>query len=222
MAKNAPREQADISPPEGVEIVRWSGELAESRLAEFPMPSMKSPFIVDLSAVTATDSSGLGLMARISRDAWQRETGACFLVPPGAVRTSLEASRLDRILPAASTIAEACERVRHEAAEAQMRPPVTGEGNVLLFKLPPRLTAANHEACATSIRREWECRPDAREIALDMADTAFMDSSGLGFLLKTRRLVNARAGCRLRLLNPHANVLNVINIAKVGGVLLEP
>lgn len=222
VTKSAPREQTDISPPEGVEIVRWSGEIAESRLPDLPMPSMKSSFIVDLTAVTGTDSAGLGLMARIARDAWQQEKGACFLVPPGAVRTALEAARLDRILPAAATIAEACERVRHETAEAQMRPPVTGEGNVLLFELPARLTAANQDAYWGAIRREWESRPDAREIALDMADTAFMDSSGLGFLLKTRRMVDGRDGCRLRLLNPHANVLNVINVAKVGGVLLEP
>ena len=46
-----------------------------------------------------------------------------------------------------------------------------------------------------------------------------MDSSGLGLLLRCRRLVTARAGAKLVLQGVSENVRNVLRLAKVESIL---
>ncbi len=219
-ATEPPAAQAPVEAIEGLDTIRWSGHLSDSRAHDLPAPSMRTPFIIDLSTVSSVDNGGLGLMTRLIRRAWLAECGGCFLAPPGIVRANLEAAKLDRILPLASTMQEAAKRARSEAAEAHLRPPVTEDGNVLLFQLPARITANNAEGCGLAIREAWESRPEMRGMVLDVSDTVFIDSSGLGLLLKVRRMAGEREGGRFQLMNPHDNILNVINLAKVGGVLL--
>lgn len=206
--------------PDGIERVNWSGPLHGEALAQLPRPTMKSAFVVDLSGVTSIAPDGLGLMARIIRQAWQAELGACFFSPSPAVRESLEAAKLVRLLPLAATVGEAARRVQAEAAAVRLRPPATENGCVLLFTLPPRVTAENADLCARAVEEGWNARPRMRQLVLDLADTTFIDSSGLGFLLRMHRLAASRAEGGLRLLNLHDNVLNVIKIARVGGLLL--
>lgn len=206
--------------PDGIEWVTWSGPLHGEALSRLPRPAMKSPFVVDLSGVTSIAPDGLGLMARIVREAWQAEVGGCFFSPSPAVRESLEAAKLARLFPLASTVDEAARRVQAEAAAVHLRPPATEEGHVLLYAMPPRVTAENADSCARTLEEGWNARPRMRQLVLDMADTTFIDSSGLGFLLRMQRLAAARPGARLRLCNLHDNVLNVIKIARVGEVLL--
>ncbi len=221
-AAEAPAAEPVTEAVEGIDTIRWNGLLSDSRADDLPMPSMRAPFVIDLSAVTHVDNGGLGLMTRVIRRAWLADSGGCFLAPPGIVRTSLAAAKLDRILPLAPTMQEAAKRARLEAAAARLRPPVTEEGNVLLFQLPARVTAENAEGCGLAIRQGWESRPKMRELVLNLSDTEFIDSSGLGLLLKARRMADERGGGRFRLMNPHDNILNVINLAKVGEVLLGP
>jgi len=70
------------------------------------------------------------------------------------------------------------------------------------------------------VRKEWDSRTSMREMAIDFGETDFIDSSGLGFLIRCHRLVGQREGSRLRLANLRDNVLNVIKIAKLQDVLL--
>ena len=58
-------------------------------------------------------------------------------------------------------------------------------------------------------------------MALDFGETNFIDSSGLGFLIRCHRMVGQREGGRLRLLNLRENVINVIKVAKLEGLLLS-
>lgn len=217
-AESAPGAPAAVSDA-GFEVIRWQGALNGPRIGQFPAPSMKSPFIIDVTGVTGIDHDGLGLMTRVIRNAWLADTGGCFLAPSPGVKAILEAAKLDRILPVEQTAEDAARRATQEAAAAHMRPPVTVAGNVLLFQLPPRVTAENAESCATSVRKVLQLRRKVREIVLDLVDTSFIDSSGLGFLLNIRRLAGEK-GVNLRLLHLHDNVLNVIKIAKVEKVLL--
>jgi anti-anti-sigma factor len=101
-----------------------------------------------------------------------------------------------------------------------MVPPATEEGRLLLFQMPPRLTAENAADCFTAVRDGWESRDRMRVLVLDLEDTTFIDSSGLGVLLKLHGLVARRSGASMRLTHPHSNVVNVIRLAKVGEILL--
>lgn len=216
----APGATLPPSPVAGLEIIRWEGDLSVPRVENLPRPSMHSPFAIDVSSVTSVDNDGLGLMTQIMRDAWHAQVGGCFLAPSPAVKVALESARLDRILPTEETVEDAKNRAVREASPSRMRPPVTEDGQLLLFALPLRVTAENADDCAAAVEKEWAAQPGASGLVLDMRDTGFIDSSGLGFLLRARRLADARAGARLKLLHPQENVLNVMSLARVKEVLL--
>ncbi len=206
---------------EGLEIVTWRGALTAARADQFPPPSFKGPFVIDLSGVTSVDSRGLGIMLRLIRQAWSGDVAGCFMSPSQAVRQVVEVTRLDRILPLAPDLEEARRLIAKDSAASRLRPVAETDSGVLLFNLPPRISAETAEDFGQAVRKEWESRPALRGIVFDLVETNFIDSSGLGFLIRCYRLVGLREGCRLRLLNLRPNVLNVIKVAKLDTVLLE-
>jgi anti-anti-sigma factor len=137
------------------------------------------------------------------------------------VRLVVEVTRLDRILPLAATMADAKLQIAKDAASIRLRPVAEEGSGVLLFTLPSRISAEVAENFGHAVRTEWESRPPLREMALDFGETNFIDSSGLGFLIRCHRMVGQREGSRLRLVNLRENVLNVIKVAKLEGLLLS-
>jgi N-acetylglucosaminyldiphosphoundecaprenol N-acetyl-beta-D-mannosaminyltransferase len=204
----------------GLEIITWQGALTAARTDQFPLPTYKSSFVVDLSGVTSVDSRGLGVMLRLIRKAWVGNVAGCFLAPSRAVLLVVEVARLDRILPLASTIDEARILIEKDAAAARLRPIAEEREGMLLFNLPQRITADVAEKFGQAVRNEWDSRPGLSGLVLDFRETTFIDSSGLGFLIRCHRLVGQRQGCELRLVHLRDNVLNVIKVARLESVLL--
>lgn len=206
---------------DGLEIIQWQGALTASHVEEFATPLLDRSFIIDLSRVTKVDSRGLGVMLRLIRKAWAGDVAGCFIAPSHAVRLVVEVTRLDRILPLAATMADAKLQIAKDAAAVRLRPVAEEGSGVLLFTLPSRISAEVAENFGHAVRTEWESRPALREMALDFGETNFIDSSGLGFLIRCHRMVGQREGSRLRLVNLRENVLNVIKVAKLEGLLLS-
>ena len=64
-------------------------------------------------------------------------------------------------------------------------------------------------------RESYEQIPTAaRTIVIDFRKTEYMDSSGLGMLIKLRKYFGANADIRLRTANPQ--VMNILEIARFG------
>ena len=120
----------------------------------------------------------------------------------------------------ASTIEDARLLIAKDAAAACLRPVADEESGVLLFTLPARISAEVAEDFGRAVRAEWDIRTSMREMVLDFGETDFIDSSGLGFLIRCHRMTAQREGSRMRLKNPRDNILNVIKIAKIQGMLL--
>ena len=205
---------------DGLEIIQWQGALTAGHVEEFAMPSLNKSFVIDLSRVTKVDSRGLGVMLRLIRKAWAGDVAGCFIAPSRSVRLVIEVTRLDRILPSAASMSEAKLHIARDVAAVRLRPVAEEGSGVLLFTLPPRISAEVAETFGQAVRMEWEGRPAIREMALDFGGTNFIDSSGLGFLIRCHRMVGQREGSSLRLLNLRENVLNVIKVAKLEGLLL--
>jgi len=216
----AKAEQVPTTLSDGLEIISWYGALTSAHVEDFPVPSYKNSFVIDLSRVTNVDSRGLGIMLRLIRKAWAGNVAGCFLAPSRAVQSVVQVTRLDRILPLASTIEEARLLIAKDAAAACLRPVADEESGVLLFTLPSRISAEVAEDFGRAVRAEWDSRSSMREMVLDFGETDFIDSSGLGFLIRCQRMTTGREGSRLRMLNLRDNVLNVIRIAKLEGMLL--
>ncbi|MEI8313599.1 MAG: WecB/TagA/CpsF family glycosyltransferase, partial [Verrucomicrobiota bacterium] len=217
---SAETEPVPTTVDDGLEIITWHGALTAARAEDFQMPSYKNSFVIDLSRVTNVDSRGLGVMLRLIRKAWTGNVAGCFLAPSRAVLLVVEVTRLNRILPMASTLEEARLLIVKDAAAAWLRPVADEESGVLLFTLPSRISAEVSETFGQAVRKEWDSRSSMKEMVIDFGETNFIDSSGLGFLIRCHRMVGQRDGCRLRLANLQDNVLNVIKIAKLQGMLL--
>lgn len=213
---------AEVPDCAGLEVIPWTGAISAMRLQEFPKPSMTQPFVIDLSGATGLDSRGLGMILRMIRESWAAGVSGCFLAPSLAVRRVIEVTRLERILPMAETMDAAKILLSRESLGKPLRPRVDESGEALAFQLPVRVTAENAGTLGQAISQSWQDRPEARAIALDLEETTFIDSSGLGLLLRVHRLASQRPGGQLTLRHLHQNVRNVICVARLENFLLPP
>jgi len=214
-----PPHAQEVPPSPELEVISWKGAIASADLDQLPRPSMTAPFVIDLSGVSGVDSRGLGMMLRMIRESWTAGVGGCFLAPSAAVRLVVEVTRLERILPLAATMEEAKALLAREPSAVR---PHLDETGGLSIEFPQRVTAENAQVLGQGIKQSWEENPLARRIAVDLAETTFIDSSGLGLILRLHRLAAGRAGARMEILHPHGNVLNVIRIAGLESLLLPP
>lgn len=204
--------------------VVWSGRIdaaaVEGATVPAPLPddSFRTVF-VDCSGVTFLDSTGLGLLLRGYRMCL-RAGGAFALVNPAdAVTTLLAAAKLDRLLISAPTIAQA--RAACGLVHTGDRGGENPDDCVLAFE--GDVTAARAPALARWIDERWQAQPAARRLVLDLTRVGFLDSSGLGLLVRARKLALSRSDAAFTLRGANANVRNVIALARLGAVLgLEP
>lgn len=82
------------------------------------------------------------------------------------------------------------------------------------------VTAPNELCSSTS--RAWKDRvakniADQMEASIDLSNTRFIDSSGLGVLLSLNKALRARGGV-LKLLNPSAAVSQLIELIRLHSV----
>jgi len=214
-----PNERAESSqiPLSGsdCELLSWKGPIVAGTLASLAPPSLGKPYIVDLSETTRIDSGGLGFLLRTLRKGWAQGIPGCFCGVPPAIRSVLEMTRLDRVVPTAGDTQSAMAVLAREKANAYLRPIVDPTEGSMLFLMPQRITSSNAADCIAAAAKEWQARPNLHTLRIDLATTSFIDSSGLGFLIRCHRLVAERNAGHLEILHPCPNVRNVIKIAKL-------
>jgi len=215
-----PDEGEEISGPEEFELLHWGGVL-DGNPGRQPQPSYQMPFAIDLSGITAMDSAGLGMMLRIVRRAWAEGTSGCFLSPAEPVLRVVDATKLHRILLLANSLAEARAALSSRVFAEVLRPVLTEEDRTLMLTIPPTLSAENSSDFAETVAAEWASAPTAKILILDLAATTFVDSSGLGFLVRCRRLTDQREGTSLHLINLRENLCNLIRVARLEEILLK-
>lgn len=73
---------------------------------------------------------------------------------------------------------------------------------------------------ASTVRDEVRAalRPETEAVEMDLSETKFLDSSGLGALVSIRKTMIARNGA-VRIINPTANVLQILELTKMHRVL---
>lgn len=91
-----------------------------------------------------------------------------------------------------------------------------------MISAPVHITAPA-ELCATTARlwRERlarEIREHDEEVCIDMQNTRFIDSSGLGVLISMNKTLRARGGV-LKILNPAPAVTQLIELTRLHRVL---
>ena len=107
---------------EDVIVARVTGEIDLSNAAEIGaelgagVPNSALGLVVDLTATSYLDSSGVHLVFDLAERLRRRQQQLRVVVPPGApVRRVLRIVRLESAVPLVATVEEAIEQIRAEA-----------------------------------------------------------------------------------------------------------
>jgi N-acetylglucosaminyldiphosphoundecaprenol N-acetyl-beta-D-mannosaminyltransferase len=193
-------------------LVTWTGRAdaaaVQSQRLEAPLPAEGIPTVF-------VDCTGLGLLLRGYRASKQAGGDFALINPGPAVVQLVAAMHLDRLILSHATITQA----RTSAGLLRRGAPAGTEPGDLLLRLEGDVTASRTGALARWLDGQWETHSDARRLVLDLGAVKFIDSSGLGLLLRARKLALARPGGTLVLRAAPANVRNVVLLARLDSLL---
>jgi len=202
-----------------VEVIHWSGPLIVGTVGQLKLPSFDNPFIVDISKVTLLDSRGLGHLLQTLRRAWKNGQVGCYASPSNKVRSILEMTRLDRVIPTAHNMDTALKILNREL-QGNTHPPVLDEDrSSMLLQMPQHTSAETTADCQSELLKEWHNHPGLRTLQLDFGNTQRIDSAGLGFVVRCHHLVQKRAEGKLHLLRVPPTVLDAIKAAHLETLL---
>jgi anti-anti-sigma factor len=158
------------------------------------------------------DSTALGRLVSLFKEARSRDLDFA-VIASGQPERLLRAMRMHRMFPVAA---------RADQLPAPSHPVVRRDAGCLRLVWDAEITAANAPDFHAWVLEHWGHAPDACRLELDLEACPFIDSSGLGVLLRCRRLVVQRPGASFVLTAVHANVRNVLRLARLEAVFLAP
>ena len=202
-----------------VEILHWSGPLIVGTIDRLTSPSYNSPFIIDISGVTLLDSRGLGHLLRVLRNAWKKGRIGCYASPSAKVRSILEMTRLNRVIPTADTMKSALKLLNREQFGHTPPPAVDLEKKSLLLVMPEQVTSETVLEFQDELFREWHLHSSIIILQLDFGGTHLLDNTGLGFIVRCRQLVSERPGAQLKLLLVRENIREAIRTTRMEDML---
>ena len=174
--------------------------------------------LLDLSDVSFIDSTGLAALLRLRRRLapWS----LVLLAPSANVLRILRSFQLEDFFHIAPTILEAREII----FPAQPNPVISSRfaNPVSPLLWTGELTAANVEDVWTATRDKIDalCAAGEKHPAIDLSELRFIDSSGVGLMLRARRYAQ-NLGVHLRFTNPRDAVRNVLRMARLELFLLQ-
>lgn len=198
----------------------WSGRadataVRDGALPE-PAPVLKdSRVLLDLSAVTFMDSTGLGLILKAYKKCKQSGGSLILLRPSAPVRSLITTLKLDRLLPVAETVDDARSAARTTAAELQPECERFLGKSRIAVRCRGELNAATAAQLLGLVQKEWAALDWVRIVKLDLTELHFIDSAGVDCLLRLRALVHSRRNGWLYVAGANENVRNVLALARL-------
>ena len=174
--------------------------------------------ILDLSDVTSMDSTGLAALVRLRRrlDPWT----LVLLAPGTVVLRTLRRFQLEDFFHIAMTILEARELVSSAADDSTA-------SSLAVNLVPPifwcdEVTAANADNIWKTTRDQLDllCASGEKHPSIDLAELRFIDSSGVGLMLRVKRHAQS-VGAHLHFINARPGVRNVLRMAHLELFLLQ-
>jgi N-acetylglucosaminyldiphosphoundecaprenol N-acetyl-beta-D-mannosaminyltransferase len=215
----------NCSPRAGYQIVvcppRLDAMAAEAdALGTADILSDQRHCFLHMAGVTSIDSTGLGYLIGLQKRLRSARGELVLIAASAPVCRALKLMRISEFFSCAPDLASAQYLVQVRARERSA---------AVTLRTPAAVTPLvwHGEITAAIARQVWENtraylvapRPE-RELALDLSDVRFIDSSGLGLMIRARKLAQ-KHGVKLIFTGIQPAVKNVIQIAHLEEFLLN-
>ncbi len=175
--------------------------------------------LLQLDKVEFVDSTGVGLLIRLHKKIRSTGRQLILLDPSPAVKRALSLMHLQDFFAAATDFDAARELIAtRDQEEAEAVRSVTDSAGPLVWQ--GEITAINaNDVWNLTEKRIAATSPPAGIVAIDLSNVRFIDSTGLGVMIRARKLAQLR-GVKLQFIGAQSTVRNVLRLAQVEAFLL--
>lgn len=174
--------------------------------------------LLEMDKVRFIDSTGVGLLIQLQKKIRAIDRQLVLLSPSPMVQRALALMKLENFFASAPDIAAAGRlleaRAREEFNAVELRSPAAL--NRLVWH--GEITAANAKEVWAVTEVHLASR-QRTELAIDLSDVRFMDSTGLGIMVRARKLAQNKR-VNLSFINLQPAVKNVVHLARLDAFLL--
>ncbi len=172
--------------------------------------------VLDMSRVQFIDSTGIGALIRLKKKLHERGNQLVLLSPTSFVRSALGLMHLQNFFGIANSVLETEELLARRSQEVLAS--VSGCSKTSgRFAWRGEITAANIEEVWQETSRSLEEAEPGQALFLDLSEVRFIDSSGLGLMLRARRQAQLR-NISLQVIGMQPAVRNVLRLARLEGL----
>lgn len=199
--------------------LHWVGDLQLKDMSGAPLPdSILSPVILDASAISFIDSSGLGHFATLVRSC--RTAGQLLVVvnPSLSFKTAIRAVRMESLYQTVETEAAALQLIEEYHASGSDEK-VLDDGMVWV-SFSRALDALYHDEMMLTLETAISHKPQISVLVVDLKNVSFIDSRAVGGLIRTWKIVAAKGG-EMFLADANPSVREIISLLRLDKILPE-
>jgi N-acetylglucosaminyldiphosphoundecaprenol N-acetyl-beta-D-mannosaminyltransferase len=186
-------------------------------LARRALPLLRpgAPLALDLSGCTFVDSSGLGALVGLEKQARVQNARLLLLAPSPRVLTTLAAARLEDFFRIHHSGAQAEQALAEEAARPFAERADPDDPDRPEYRLRGRLDVAREPEFAAFLDTLVREHARASVVLLDLSGVPLVDSAAMGALIRAQKRLLAAGGPRLRLVRVTDTVRRVLRVMRL-------
>lgn len=178
---------------------------------------MDGTLVVDLTATTFIDSTGVGFLMRLRRLAREKNAPFALVGVTAAVSRNIALMKLSEFFPISPTV-DAAWQIAQDAMNHSSGANATADG--IALHLQGEITEANADE-SFKYCDEWVRKfAFKKKVSVDLSQVGFVDSAGISVLVRLRKWVRATGG-EIEMTNPTPAVENVLRVSGLAALLLN-
>ncbi len=179
------------------------------------------PCLLQMEQVEFIDSTGVGLLIHLQKRLKLIGSELVLLSPAAGAAKALALLHLDKFFLKARDMAEAKKLLLARYLETAAAVAPDSAVSSALLRWQGEITAVNAQEVWSDCQSHLEHAAETSqpEVIIDLSAVRFIDSSGLGVMVRIKKLAQ-RHGTRLVFKNPQPAVLNVLQLSRLQDFLL--
>jgi N-acetylglucosaminyldiphosphoundecaprenol N-acetyl-beta-D-mannosaminyltransferase len=198
--------------------VRLDAASAQAQQGLWQQAVAQADVIVDMAAAEFVDSTGVGVLIRLCKQAREVKRGFVLTCLQPTVETALRMMKLEKFFSIEASVVAARVRMLSERTASQVG--VRAEQEVIVLSWRGDITATTAPEICLATLEQLKAVPDGAGVVVDLANVNFVDSTGIGMMVKLKKRLWQR-GVKLIYRAPTDTVRNVLRMTKLESYLLD-